>query len=285
MSHYPNQYSHFSGHFASGGSQYSVNQIATDMYELNNRRMSLAYTNQVYGLPNIPVQIQPNNNPSFQYTNVLQTPTIYENTSMYAPPAPLPPLQSRPTPFQRATTSSTLHYTIPTTPPQHRPLNSSRTSSTRRSSISNRSCQPSKTASNRLPSLSYSEQQNPSQTLSVCESKCSNTLTNERIRSRGLNNSIVGSINVDPKDDTAVTLQEFDDAGSSMLVNEDDLTYRATSENINQHSEIVSSHNLPPSTANNSVRSNSNLENDYNTQFTRSNTLNSEKQREHRHGN
>ena len=56
--YYPNEFSNFSGHFAysAAGSQYSVNQVAIDLAELNNRRMSLAYSNQIYGLPNIPLQ-------------------------------------------------------------------------------------------------------------------------------------------------------------------------------------------------------------------------------------
>ena len=47
--YHPNQFSSFSGHFlySAAGSQYTVNQIATDLNELNNRRMSLAYSNQI----------------------------------------------------------------------------------------------------------------------------------------------------------------------------------------------------------------------------------------------
>jgi len=65
--------------------------------------------------------------------------------------------------------------------------------------------------------------------------------------------------NTDSKDVTATTLQDFDDEGvsGSMLVNNDDTVTgegdstfnRPNSENINQHSELVSTHNLPPSSA------------------------------------
>jgi hypothetical protein len=267
-SNYPNQFSSFSGHFAyASDSQYSVNQIATDMYEMNNRRQ-MAYSNQIYGVPsNLSLPPPPPPLP-LPPTMVTSSTAAIPFQYVYAAPTPIyPPIRSTPFPRVLPAPLPQPSTSVSSSLAPVRPTNSSRTSSSRRSS--NRPPTSGKTS--RL-SNSSNIVRVPLHTQEQLASPRANSRysTKQRADSERSRSTVGPAVyaNTDSKDVTATTLQDFDEEGvsGSLLVNNDetvtgdgDLTFnRANSENINQHSELVSTHNLPPSTS--SVRTTSNID-------------------------